>query len=123
MLDGSEFMMGADLIVEHDGNNYTANPNIKFISNKQEIIESVVEPANIKLAVTKIDASGSIDLVVKVLDSELQSIPGEEQPETLTVEASVKPNINLVWLGVILITVGFIIAALRRRKELIRRKS
>lgn len=123
MLDGGEFMMGADLRVEYEGNNYSTNPNIKFASNKQEIIETVVEPANIKLAVTKIDASGSIDLVVSVLDSELQSIPGEEQPETLTVEASVKPNINLVWLGVILITVGFIIAALRRRKELIRRKS
>jgi cytochrome c-type biogenesis protein CcmF len=122
MLDGGEFLMGADLIVEHEGKNYTANPNIKFANKKQEIIEAVVEPANIKLAVTKIDARGSIDLIVTVLDSALQTIPDEEKTEVLTVEASIKPNINLVWLGVLLITIGFIIAALRRRKELISKR-
>jgi cytochrome c-type biogenesis protein CcmF len=122
MLDGSEFMMGADLTVEHEGNNYSANPNIKFTTGKQEIIESVIEPANIKLAVTKIDATGSIDLVLSVLNSEQPTISDEDNTEVLTVEASIKPNINLVWLGVLLITIGCIIAALRRRKELVGRK-
>ncbi|GBD87286.1 cytochrome c-type biogenesis protein CcmF [bacterium BMS3Abin03] len=120
MLEGKDFEMGADLSVEYKGDVYASNPHIKFTNDGQKIIESIVKPANIKLAVTKIDATGSIDLIIGTLDSKEET--GEEQVETLTVEASIKPNINLVWLGVLLITIGFIIAALRRRNELIGRK-
>ncbi len=35
----------------------------------------------------------------------------------LTVEASIKQNMDLVWSGVVLITIGLIIAAFRRRRE------
>jgi len=38
--------------------------------------------------------------------------------EVLTIEASLKQNINLVWLGVLLVSIGLFIATLRRRKEL-----
>jgi len=37
--------------------------------------------------------------------------------EVLTVEASIKRNMDLVWSGVILITAGLIVAAFRRRRE------
>ncbi len=37
--------------------------------------------------------------------------------EVLTVEASIKQNMDLVWSGVILITAGLVIAAFRRRRE------
>ncbi len=37
--------------------------------------------------------------------------------QVLTVEASIKQNMDLVWSGVILITAGLIIASLRRRRE------
>ena len=37
--------------------------------------------------------------------------------QVLTVEASIKQNMDLVWSGVILITVGLIVAAFRRRRE------
>ncbi len=43
---------------------------------------------------------------------------GQGNPgEVLTVEASIKRNMDLVWSGVILITAGLIIAAFRRRRE------
>ncbi len=41
---------------------------------------------------------------------------GQSQ-EVLTVEASIKQNMDLVWSGVILITAGLIIASFRRRRE------
>jgi cytochrome c-type biogenesis protein CcmF len=37
--------------------------------------------------------------------------------EVLTIDASIKPNINLVWLGIIIITIGMIISVLRRKRE------
>ncbi|HSD64058.1 MAG TPA: hypothetical protein VLB50_09675, partial [Ignavibacteriaceae bacterium] len=38
--------------------------------------------------------------------------------QVLTVEASIKQNMDLVWSGVILITIGLIVAALRRKREI-----
>lgn len=37
--------------------------------------------------------------------------------QVLTVEASIKQNMDLVWSGVVLITLGLIVAAFRRRRE------
>ena len=37
--------------------------------------------------------------------------------QVLTVEASIKQNMDLVWSGVVLITAGFVIASFRRRRE------
>ena len=37
--------------------------------------------------------------------------------EVLTIEASIKPNINLVWLGIIIITIGMVISTIRRKRE------
>ena len=37
--------------------------------------------------------------------------------EVLTIDASIKPNINLVWLGIIIITIGMIISVFRRKRE------
>jgi cytochrome c-type biogenesis protein CcmF len=41
----------------------------------------------------------------------------EGKREVLTIDASIKPFINLVWLGVILVTAGFVISTIRRIKE------
>lgn len=41
--------------------------------------------------------------------------PGQQ--EVLTIEASIKPNINLVWLGTIIITIGMIVSTIRRKRE------
>jgi len=37
--------------------------------------------------------------------------------ETLVVEASIKPFINLVWVGTITLVIGFFITILRRGSE------
>ena len=37
--------------------------------------------------------------------------------EILTIEASIKPFISLVWIGVLTMVAGFIIASFRRSKE------
>ncbi|MBM4170064.1 MAG: hypothetical protein FJ215_13050 [Ignavibacteria bacterium] len=44
-------------------------------------------------------------------------IPGEGKAETLVVEASVKPLINLVWLGTVTLLVGFVVTITRRVRE------
>ena len=46
------------------------------------------------------------------------SIPSAEPAvETLVVEASVKPFINLVWMGTVTLLVGFILTIVRRVQD------
>jgi len=40
-----------------------------------------------------------------------------KREETLVVEASIKPMINLVWAGTITLIVGFLLTILRRSEE------
>jgi cytochrome c-type biogenesis protein CcmF len=42
---------------------------------------------------------------------------GKHKPDVLVVEASIKPYINLVWNGVIILIVGFIVTIVRRARE------
>jgi cytochrome c-type biogenesis protein CcmF len=46
-------------------------------------------------------------------------LSGSQQPrgETLVIEASVKPYINLVWMGTITLAIGFFMTILRRVEE------
>jgi len=41
----------------------------------------------------------------------------DEPVEVLVIEASVKPFINLVWFGVIVILAGFVVSMIRRISE------
>ena len=41
----------------------------------------------------------------------------KNKADVLVVEASVKPYINLVWNGIIILIVGFIITIVRRSQE------
>jgi cytochrome c biogenesis factor len=46
-------------------------------------------------------------------------LSGSQQPrgETLVIEASIKPYINLVWMGTITLAIGFFMTILRRVEE------
>lgn len=58
-------------------------------------------------------ASSQVELLVKALDK----TESEPANETLIVEASVKPFINLVWAGTLTMLVGFIVTIIRRAQE------
>ena len=48
------------------------------------------------------------------------AFPGQESTmrgETLIAEASIKPYINLVWLGTVTLVVGFVVTIVRRVRE------
>jgi cytochrome c-type biogenesis protein CcmF len=64
---------------------------------------------------TNLDAAGKINLVVSELDEKHEI--EEVSKEVLSIEASIKPFINLVWLGVFVMVVGFIFSTLRRTQE------
>ena len=63
---------------------------------------------------TNLKASGVVNLMLSKLNCELTAAAPKE---VLQVEASVKPLINLVWLGVLTLVIGFFISVVRRTRE------
>ncbi len=61
------------------------------------------------------DAEAKVTLSVSGIDE--STMPKTPKGETLVVEASVKPFINLVWLGTVALIGGFLITIVRRIKE------
>ena len=115
MTGGESFEMGAELNVNFDGKNYSIKPAIQYSNNEQDAVIKTFKPANLRFELIHLDA-GSINLNVSRLDNSNNINTGSQQ--VLTIEASIKQNIDLVWFGVIFITAGLLLGALRRKREI-----
>ncbi|MFC2085258.1 cytochrome c-type biogenesis CcmF C-terminal domain-containing protein [Bacteroidota bacterium] len=115
---GEEFYIGALLTIIYKGESFTAEPKM-LSKNGSKIFEPVkIEEANLQLELTNLDASGIIELSLTDLDKSDNIQQVQETPkEILSIEASIKPFINLVWGGVIIMVVGFMISVIRRASE------
>ncbi|MBI5463775.1 MAG: cytochrome c biogenesis protein CcsA [Ignavibacteriales bacterium] len=58
--------------------------------------------------------SSKSKVVISVKSSDQHAKP---RPETLVIEASIKPFINLVWVGTVTLVIGFLITIFRRSQE------
>lgn len=117
MMSGGSFEIGAELNVESNGKTYSIEPKMVTADGKRTFVSEEIKELNLAFELTNLDASGSINLIVKKIgEEEVSNIP-QVKREVLSIEASIKPFINLVWLGVLLMVAGFIISAVRRTKE------
>ena len=119
MQEGREFKIGAQLVVEYGNKTKTLEPKMVTREGNRSFEGVELEDANLRIEMKNLDAGGTVNLVFSKLDA-AETEHSEEiiaKKEILTIDASVKPFINLVWLGVILVSIGFIISAVRRTKE------
>jgi cytochrome c-type biogenesis protein CcmF len=62
--------------------------------------------------------AGNVEIALSSFDeTETTEVHISEKKEVLTVTASIKPFINLVWAGVAVMVIGFFVAVTRRLKE------
>jgi len=116
MMAGTDFEIGAKLKINLKGkeNNYEAV--MKTTGGNKELIPVELKDANIRITMESMDASGKVALNISNLDKEQDS--SVKQPrEVLSIEASVKPFISLVWIGVLITVTGLAVSAVRRGKE------
>ncbi len=113
MQKGDDFYIGADLIVEKNGKIYNALPKFQNKNGKRSYTTDKIEEADLTFRLSSLSAAGSIELVVASLTNSQSNATND----VLSVQASVKPFINLVWLGTILMVFGFLIAVKRRVSE------
>jgi len=118
MSSGGEFKIGAILKVVADGKEYTVKPRLVIQGEGRKSEAAELKDKNLRFEIVNMNAgSGMVELEITNLNETTESKNAEVQKEVLTVEASIKPYISLVWFGVIFMVIGFTVAVYRRTKE------
>ena len=118
MSEGKDFQMGAVLEIEKDGKKMETELLRKKVGEQIEFTSFKSEEMNLKIELENL-AAGVIDIALSALDSSEThtKTTQTETNEVLSVTASIKPFVNLVWAGVAIMVIGFFIAMTRRLKE------
>lgn len=115
MMSGADVRIGAKLQIEYNGQTKEVEPAMKMAAGAREFIPAEVQEANLKIQIKNLSAAGNIELILSKLNGE--SDPQPVRKDVLTIEASLKPFINLVWIGVLVTVLGFLVSVIRRSKE------
>lgn len=116
MQAGKDFKMGAILTIEANGKKDEFELLRKSVSGQVQFTEYVSENAGIKIQLTNLTAE-MIEVSISSINEPQQQVVEQPKQEVLTVTASIKPYISLVWIGVIVMVLGFFVAVARRLKE------
>ncbi len=133
MIDGKPFSLGSIVKLQTaDGKVEKILPTNKIIPSSASELHTVATKSGDEFTVTDVHVDNqtkqaSIDLAYMpnsnspdfALFKEAQQQP-QSSKQVLVIEATIKPFINLVWSGVIIMVIGFIVTWRRRREELLK---
>ncbi|HKI77005.1 MAG TPA: cytochrome c-type biogenesis CcmF C-terminal domain-containing protein [Ignavibacteriaceae bacterium] len=115
MTSGQAISMGTKLTIEKDGKKYNIEPKIEGSMGNFSYVADQIKDANIKIQIKKVDPqSQKTDFIVEQL---VKDTPEKVPQEVLSIQASIKPFISLVWIGIVIMVVGFFVSVGRRLKE------
>jgi cytochrome c-type biogenesis protein CcmF len=117
MSEGKDFQMGAVLNIEKDGRSEEVELIRKVTRGEASFSSFESEEMNLKIELENLTA-GSVEIALSSMEiNETAQVQTSQTNEMLTVTASIKPFINLVWAGVAVMVIGFFVAVSRRLKE------
>ncbi len=114
MQQGKPFYIGAKIKIKKDGKEYEALPKFQNTGSGGKYAPFTVKKLKLKVNLVKLNAAGSVTISLEELG---KANNDGVLPDSLSVEASIKPLISFVWIGVILMVIGFLISIDRRSKE------
>ncbi len=118
MMSGGAFEIGVKLTVEADGKTQQARVAMQSQGGEKLLTATELPDMNLKIQLNNLDASGKVDLMLTNLNGVADDNKTSKiNEEVLTVSASIKPYISLVWIGVVIMVLGFFVSAARRLKE------
>jgi cytochrome c-type biogenesis protein CcmF len=119
MLEGREVKIGATLAIKQYGKKPAEITPSKVISQGEatDIPATFEGTHQFTLMNMKPDKENKENSAVEIGYADLRVTSAAKKADVLVVEASVKPYINLVWSGVIVLLVGFIVTIVRRVQE------
>ncbi|HMU44457.1 MAG TPA: cytochrome c-type biogenesis CcmF C-terminal domain-containing protein [Ignavibacteriaceae bacterium] len=116
MTTGGSIKMGAVIVVQKDGKTYTDSTVMQGSAGNFDFVAAQFNDANIKVQVQKIDPTTK--QAVFIVSNIVNKTQVTTQPkEVLTITASIKPFISFVWIGVLVMFIGFFVSVARRLKE------
>lgn len=113
MQGGKDFFIGAKIKLSKEDADYFVETKMKVTDGKQEFSEEKIEKLGLTVKMLSMDATGTVKIALQ-FDNEKESV---SQKDIFTAEISTKPFMSLIWTGVVLMMLGFIISAFRRKNE------
>ena len=123
MLEGRDVRIGAKLEVKEGSKKAVSVVPAKIISKGEQKDQTARYLDKLEFVIVGLHPdreakeNSSVDIGYTDLAAAAQQVGKTKQPDVLVVEASIKPFINLVWNGVILLMVGLITTIVRRAQE------
>ncbi|MCX7877117.1 MAG: cytochrome c biogenesis protein CcsA [Ignavibacteria bacterium] len=115
---GAAQTIGADLEINENGVRTPVTVKIRYSGDGVPEFIPVKYKDNIELYLVKISVSQEPQIQLAVVDrTRKMNSPDAITSETLILTASVKPLINLVWGGTVIIVIGFALSVINRVKK------
>jgi cytochrome c-type biogenesis protein CcmF len=116
MMSGGNFQMGAKLAITKNGKQYNIEALMRKEGRDVKFVPVDVKSANLRIQLQKIDPnSKQAHFIFGKLDEANKE--ASTPKEILTISASTKPFIDLVWTGILIMVFGFFVSVARRLKE------
>jgi len=116
MREEKDFQIGAVLTLEANGKKEVFELLRKSVSGEAVFTEYISENSGLKLQLASLTAE-LIEVSISPLNDTHDHSMDKPKEEMLSVTAAIKPYISLVWIGVIVMVLGFFVAVARRLKE------
>ncbi len=113
MQAGKDFYIGAVLKVEKNEDEYFVAPKMRSSNMRHDFESVLLEEINLKIDLINLDATGKIKIAVSENNN---SDYAETKKAVFHTEVSIKPYMNLIWSGTIIMFLGFFIAVIRRSR-------
>ncbi len=115
MTSGGQIKMGTKLIITKGDKTYIAEPTIQGSMGNFNYVPAEIKEANLSIQIKKVDPqSQQADLLfTKIVEDKVKEAP----KEVLSIQASIKPFISLVWIGILIMVLGFFVSVARRLRE------
>ena len=101
-------LMALVTVISKDSMKYTARPLLFIKDNEAHFVMDTVFAQNLAIGLGKVTANNKIELLVK---ESFNMVP------FVSLKAYEFPQINLVWLGIMIMMTGFVMSIIRRRKQ------
>lgn len=122
-VQSGNFTVGAKIKVSDGKFTETLMPQIKYTDGNPEYLVSTMsgkEDIKIYLAKMNVTNPGQNDGATAIIAVVNSNEPGTQDltNESLVITASIKPFINILWAGTVIMVLGFFLSIIKRRKEL-----
>lgn len=118
-MQSGNFTIGATLKVTDSKFTETVSPKVKYVDGNPEFTPAMMtDNPNYEFYFTKMNVQGDAKASIAIVDKRNNHNKEGVTEETLVLTASVKPFINVLWAGTVIMVLGFVVSIFRRRKEL-----